>query len=153
MKQGTADAIASGMKHAPLSILYHLPLPELRKRAERARDLLRNAGAHSAGSPKSIDRALHAIDELMPWIAERPRTLLIRTIADLAPHERAVLRQAIDAERAARARREQMLGEVSVAQAEDALERIELKEQVFAELSAFLRVVENTYGATPLLSA
>jgi hypothetical protein len=141
------------MKHAHLSTPYQLPLPDLRARTNRARELLRKAGSDWAGSPRAIDQALDAIDQLMPWIMARPRTLLLRTIANLAPRERAALRQAIDAERVSRERLLHVLGQVSVAQAEDALERIELQEAVAAELSAFFRVVEHTYGATPVWSA
>jgi hypothetical protein len=140
------------MKHAPVSTFDQLPLAELRARTACARDMLRKAGSQMA-SPKAIDRALDAIDQLMPWITDRPRTLLVRTVASLSPRERAALRQAIDAERAARARLLQVLGQVSVVQAEESLERIELQEAVAAELSAFFRIVEQTYGATPVSSA
>ena len=150
------------MKSPPNATLYDLPLFELRARSDRARELLREAQARVTGELASqerdrtaglqaIDEALDATEELLPGFIERPRRVLARTLCDLAPHERRVLRAAIAAEREARERLKRMLGEVSPAQAEDALERIEAQEAVAAELSALWRLFEQTHCA-PMLA-
>jgi hypothetical protein len=160
---GTAPAQASAMKSMPIATFYDLPLSELRVRAGHTRDVLRAFQAriasptaarerNRAGRLKAIDEALRAVDRLMPGLMDRPPALLVRSIRNLTPHERAALRQAIDAERAVRDRLARLLGEVSAAEAEEALARIEVQESVAAELSALFHVVEQSYSA-PTLSA
>jgi hypothetical protein len=150
------------MKSPPNATLYDLPLFELRARSDRARELLRKAQARVSGAfasherdraagLRAIDEALDATEDLLPGFSERPRVLLARTLCDLAPHQRKVLRTAIAAEREAHERLRRMLGEVSPAQAEDALDRVEAQESVAAELSALWRLFEQTHFA-PMLA-
>jgi hypothetical protein len=94
-----------------------------------------------------LDRALGAVDRLLPGLTERPRTLLARAIGDLTSTERQVLREAVDAERAARARLERLLGEAPAADVEDALARVEARERVTGELSALFRQVDRVRAA------
>jgi hypothetical protein len=146
------------MKSTPHITLYDLPMSELRARRDRARDLLRDAKTHVAGPSasherdraavlKAIDEAVAAAERLLPGLVERPRILLVCALRDLAPNERKVLRAAIEAERAARERLTRLLGDVSSAQAEEALERIEAQESVMAELSALWQLFERTHFA------
>jgi hypothetical protein len=150
------------MKSTPHVTLYDLPLTELRARTVRARHLLRDAQASAAHPLAKRDRAVDlralgeavdAIERLLPGLMEQPRPLLARTLRDLAPRERTVLRQVIDAERAARERLAHLLGDVPLAQAEDALERIEAHESVATELAALWRMLDGAYAPmTPMLA-
>jgi hypothetical protein len=151
------------MKNTPTSALYDLPLAELRMRADRACESLREMQSHvarppaasectRAGSLRAIDDALAAVDRLIPGVMEPPCALLARVMRALAPHERATLRQAIDAERAARERLARLLGEVSPTQAEDVLARVELQKSIATELAILFRVVERAHRA-PVLTA
>jgi hypothetical protein len=148
------------MKSRPNVSLYELPLSDLRARSDRARQLLRDAQACVAHPITERDRAagLRAIAEaidgaarLVPGFMEQPRGLLALTLRGLTPNERRILRQVIDAERNARERLAHLLGDVSAAQAEDALERIEAQESVAVELSALWRLFKRADSA-PMLA-
>jgi hypothetical protein len=153
------DCIAQwGMNRPPLVTLYDLPLGDLRERAERARRLLRDARASAARLARrdrapdlrAIGEAIDAAERLLPGLMEQPQTLLARTLRRLAAHERKVLRQAMDAERAARERLIRLLGGVSLGQAEDALERIEVEDAIAAEIAALWRLLDG--ARAPLLA-
>jgi hypothetical protein len=145
------------MKSTQGDNVHNLPLSELRARADRARALLRDVRARvesplarredRAVGLRAIEEALEAIERHLPGLMERPHALLARTIRDLAPNERRVLSQAIDAERAARERLTRLLGEVSPEHVEDALARVEAQESMTAELSALFRLVERARAA------
>jgi hypothetical protein len=148
------------MKSMPNVTLYDLPLCELRARSDRARQMLRDAQASVAHPLAERDRAIilrmiaEAIDSaerLLPGLMGQPRTLLARTLHDLAPNERRLLRQRIDAERVARERLARLLGDMSPAQTQDALERIEAHESALAEVSALWRMFERT-NVVPMLA-
>jgi hypothetical protein len=139
------------MKSTAASTLYDLSLPELRARAARARELLSEAKSRlagplaavkpdRAGAIRCVDEVFADVDRLLPGFFGRPRSLLSRIIEELSPIERQVLRSAVDDERVARERLARLLGHVSAAQAEDALERIEAQESLRSEMSALLRL-------------
>jgi hypothetical protein len=138
------------MNTESLFTVNELALTELHARAARARDALRAAGLRvgHAGALEAIDEALDEVARLLPGLSDEPRTLLARTIRDLAPHERGVLRAAIEAERGARDRLARILGCVAPGDAEEALARVEAAESVASELLSLLRLFEQTYRAT-----
>ncbi len=147
------------MNRPPLVTLYDLPLSDLRERAERARRLLRDARASAAcrlarrdraTDLRAIGEAIEAVARLLPGLMDQPQTLLARTIGRLAPHERKILRQAMDAERSARERLTRLLGGVSSGEAEDALERVEAHDAIAAEFAALWRLLDGAHA--PLLA-
>jgi hypothetical protein len=144
---------AAAMKVTRPTTLDDLSLPELRRRGERARDAIRAVrwAIGRVGGLGSIDAALDEVDALLPGLMVRPRSLIERAVRDLGPHERTALREAIDAERCAKERLARMLGEISPADADEALARVEEREGVSAELFGLLRLFERAYG--PALAA
>jgi hypothetical protein len=144
------------MKSTPDEDVSSLPLAALRARADRACLSLREAHAHIANQGpwrsasrgmRAIAQALEAVERLLPGFSAPPRALLARTVSDLTPRERRVLREAVDAERAARERLVRLLGKVAPADVEDALARAEARERVTAELSALFLLVDRVRAA------
>jgi hypothetical protein len=146
------------MKTTPDADVHDLPLLALPPRVERACLELREARAHieqqgpwhgAQRGLRAIERALGAVERLLPGFTERPRTLLARAISDLTITERRVLREAVDAERTARERLVRLLGEVPPADVDDALARVEARERVTAELSMLFQLVDQVRAAPP----
>jgi hypothetical protein len=136
------------MKATRVTKLDDLSLSELRRRGPRARDAIRAVrwAIGRVGGLRSIDAALDEVEALLPGLLDRPRSLIERAVGDLGPHERAALREAIDAEHTARERLVRMLGEISAADADEALARIEERESISAELLGLLQLFERAYG-------
>ncbi|MDP9034597.1 MAG: hypothetical protein M3O50_07295 [Myxococcota bacterium] len=136
--------------------VHESKLRDLHTRAALARDALRAAGLRvgGVGGLEAIQAALDELARLLPGLTEPPRTLLGRTLRDLAAQERSALREAIEVERVARARLAKMLGGVSRADAEEALARIETQESIATELLLLLGRFERTYraGSPPILA-
>jgi hypothetical protein len=147
--------LPGGMKSTPLSTVYDWPLAELRRRGERARDVLRRARVviGRPGAMQCVDAALDEVERLLPGLMDRPPTLVDRTVRDLGPDARLALRQAIDAERDARERLARMLGEVSLVEADRALSRVEEQDAVLFELLALLTLFEQVYCSAPNVRA
>jgi len=146
---------ATDMKSAPTCTMHDLPLTEVRKRAAKARDVLREARTHAGrvGGLRAIDAALDEVEQLLPGLMDRPRASLARKVRDLAPYERGLLRRAIDVDGTARALMPRLVGEASLSEVEEVLARVEEQECVAVELMALLRVFEQAYCAPVLASA
>jgi hypothetical protein len=142
----------AGMKDTRHMTLDDLSVPELRRRGARARERIRavRCAIGSVGGLRSIDAALDEVEALLPGLMNRPWSLIDRAVRDLGEHERSALREAIDAERAARERLGRMLGEISPADADEALARVEERESVWAELFGLLQLFERAHGAAAL---
>jgi hypothetical protein len=129
------------MKASAAVCVYELPASELEVRVERARDLLREAQVrldHSRNL-RVVHEVYDALERLVPGFLAPPRAVLARTLSDLAPPERRVLRRAIATERAARERLQHLLGDLSPSVVEDVLARVETCESIAAELHRLLR--------------
>ena len=150
--------------------VHDLPLATLQARADRACLGLREARARFTADiaihvmtdrpsrsglqrMRALDQALDAVERVLPGFTDPPRTVLARTIFDLTPVERVVLREALSAERAARERLARLLGEVAPEDVEDALARVGVREQVTAELSALFHEVDRVRAAADAYAA
>jgi hypothetical protein len=135
--------------------LDDLSIPELRRRGARAREAIRavRCAIGRVGGLRLIDAALDEVEALLPGLMGRPGSLIDRAVRDLGARERSALREAIDAERAARERLARMLGEISPADADEALARVEERESVCAELFGLLQLFDRAYGAAPVAVA
>ncbi len=139
------------MNGTSLATLYNLPIPELRRRGKRARDVLRRARGlvGRPGALQCVDAALDEVEVLLPGLMDRAPTLVDRTVRDLDPPARVALRDAIDAERGASERLARMLGEVPLADADRALTRVEEQDAVLFELLGLLTLFEQVYCSPP----
>jgi hypothetical protein len=137
------------MKDRHSKTFDNLSVPELRWRGARARETIRavRCAIGRVEGLRSIDAALDEVEALLPGLMDRPRSLIDRAVRDLGERERVALREAIDAERAASDRLGRMLGEISAADADEALARAEERESVSAELFGLLQLFERAYGA------
>jgi hypothetical protein len=143
------------MKDTLHMTLDDLSIPELRRRGARARETIRGVrrAIGTVGGLGSIDAALDEVEALLPGLMDRPGSIIDRAVRDLGARERSALREAIDAERAARERLARMLGEISPTDADEALARVEEREGVSVELFGLLQLFERAYSAAPVALA
>jgi hypothetical protein len=141
------------MKSARATV-YGLPLDDLAKRARQASVTVRAARDHAGrvGGLHAIDAALDQVARLLPALLDRPPSALVRAMRSLASHEKAGLRRALSAQPRDESLLARMLGDVTPADADDALSRVEIVEGVTTELMSLLRVFERAYCAPVLAS-
>jgi hypothetical protein len=132
-------------------IAPELSVDDLRRRGKHARDLLRHAreAIGSAVPNAALQRVDAVLDEIEPILATLQPPVwsaVDAAVRGLTAPARWTLREAIDAERAARRRLARMIGEAPVADVDRALARVEEQAAILREFAGLLTVFERAFG-------
>ena len=132
-----------------------MPLQKLKERADEARLLLREALAcvGTVGGMRAIDSALDSVERKLPGLMDRDESPALIAVRRLDPVERCVLRAALRTGRDATAMRSRAFLGISVLEAHDALERIDIYDALSVEVMRILRAIETEYALPMYASA
>jgi hypothetical protein len=117
-----------------------MPLDRLRDRATSARRVLRSARRHLGvgGAQHAIDDALERAERLLPGLMDRTRSLPLLAMRRLSPETRAALRASLAAGVVA----PRAACGLSAAEAKEALDRLDIQEEVTRDVIALLASME-----------